>query len=413
MKKVSLKCKVIFTILPLLFGLLLVYPNATLVLPENRIISNNNKLMTSQDSIFDGLYLNYTFAMSGFGKGFSNYSYSNISGNNYNVYWDMFLGDSIWDENLDSRVISNSAGTYSYGDGNHAPLWIFTNSTLGQVIPIAVDGAGDHAFNVTKEYVYNLQGFGALNVWQLEDLSFPGGIALYEKSTGFLIKGFFATSPSFNYTLDIITTNMIFTYTTPDSGIFDGLYIAHNYTVGPIGFLSNFSYFEDPIGTHNVTWTVIALGAVSWNEYIANRTIFNNGGMGFDEGSHTPVWIHTNIAINDIIPITVDGVGDHNFQVKRKAVHNLTGFGWIEIWILQDLANASSEIWYEKSTGLFIQGTFIFGAQNYTLEFVDTNAAFTYVGPPSSGGIPGYNLFLIIGLLVVIPLFLIRFKKRK
>ena len=416
MKNISLKCKVILTILPLLFGFIMFYPRAITVVSENQITSNNNGLMTSQDAIFDGLYLNYTFAMSGLGSGFSNFSYSNISGNNYNVYWDMFLGDAIWDENLDSRIISNSGGVYDYGDGNHAPIWIFTNSTLGQIIPIAVDGAGDHDFNVTREYAYNLAGFGSIEVWQLEDLDFPGGIALYEKSTGFLISGFFATNPVFNYTLEIITTNLLLSYTTPDSGILDGLHIAYNFTLSsnPLPLMSNFSFFEDPIGTHNVTWTIIPYGlATSWNEYIADRTMFNTGSGGFNEGSHTPIWIHTNIQINDIVPISVDGVGDHDFKVKRKTIHNLPDFGWIEIWVLEDLANSSSEVWYEKSTGLLIQGTFIFGGENYTLEFVETNAVFTYVDPPSSSDIPGYNHFLLIGFLIVLPIIIIRIKKRK
>lgn len=414
MKKVSLKCKAILTILPLLFGFVMFYPTAITVVSENQITSNNNGLRTSQDAIFDGLYLNYTFDMPGFGSGFSNFSYSHISGNDYNVYWDMVLGDSTWDENLDSRVISNSAGSFDFGDGNHAPIWIFTNSTLGQIIPIAADGAGDHVFNVTREYAYNLPEFGTIDVWQLEDFTYPGGIALYEKSTGFLIKGFFAMDPTFNYTLEFVTTNLVFTYTTPDSGIFDGLYIAHNYSVGPVTLESNISYFEDPIGTYNVSWSVALLGSVSWNEEVANRTMFNSG-MSGSEGAHSLVWIHIDVSLNDILPIMVDGEGDHNFKIIGDSIHNLTGFGYVEVWILQSLLYPSSEILCEKSTGLILEGFFLFSTGNYTLDFVDTNANFTYVGAPdtSESEIPGYNHFLLIGFLIVLPIILIRIKKRK
>lgn len=323
MKKVSLKCKVILTILPLLFGFLIFYPSAITVVSENQITSNNNELMTSQDAIFDGLYLNYTFTISGAVGGFSNFSYTHISGNDYNVYWDTFVGDIVWDENLGTRVINNSDGTF-FIDGTHAPIWIFTNSTLGQVIQIAAGASGDHPFNITREFVYNLPGFGAIDVWQLEDLSFPGGIALYEKSTGFLIKGFFPVVPAFNYTLEIVTTNLLFDYTTPDSGIFDGLYIAHNYTASTMILNSNFSFSEDPIGTYNVSWNLASVISTSWNEEIANRTMLNSG-IGGSEGAHSPVWIHINVNLNDILPIMVDGEGDHNFKIIGESVHNLVG----------------------------------------------------------------------------------------
>ena len=248
----------------------------------------------------------------------------------------------------------------------------------------------------------------------MEDLTYPGGIALYEKSTGFLIKGFFAMDPTFNYTLDIITTNLVFTYTTPDSGIFDGLYVTQNYTVGPMSLTSNTSYSEDPIGTYNVSWNVIPFGTTSWNEDITNRTMYNSGLSG-SEGAHTQVWIHTNVSLNDILPIMVDGEGDHNFKIIGEKIHNLVGFGYVEIWILQSLLYPSSEIWYEKSTGLLLEGEFIFSTGNYTLEFIDTNANFTYVSPPGTGNgkIPGYNHFLLIGFLIILPIILIRIKKRK
>ncbi|MFW9940072.1 MAG: hypothetical protein ACFFFT_03465 [Candidatus Thorarchaeota archaeon] len=412
MKKISLKCKVILTILPLLFSLMIFYPIGITLVPENKIPTENDELKTSQDAIFDRLYLNYTFTMAGSGSGFSNFSYSHISGNDYHVYWDMFLDDATWDESLTSREISNSVGSYSYGDGNHAPIWIFTNSTLGNFIQIAVDGSGDHVFNVTREYAYNLQGFGTIDVWQLEDLTFPGGLALYEKSTGFLIEGFFATSPVFNYTLDFITTNLVFTYTTPDSGIFDGFYIEHNYSVDTYSLESNISYIEDPIGIYNVTWSVAMMGSVSWNEEIANRTMFNSM-VGGSEGAHTLVWIHTNVDLSDILPIMVDGEGDQNFEVIGDSIHKLIGFGYVEVWILQSSLYPASEILCEKSTGLILEGFFVFSTGNYTLKFVDTNANFTYVGAPDTSKIPGYNHLLLIGFLIVVPIIILRIKKRK
>jgi hypothetical protein len=409
MKKGYLRYKVILTILLLSFGLMIFHPGAITLVSENKLISDNHELKPSQDAIFDGLYLNYSFTMGTTVN--TTFSYSHISGNDYRVNWTLVGADGTWDENLDTRLTSNSAGLMHFGDGNHAPLWIFTNSTLGDLIQIAVDGDGDHVFNVTREYAYNLPGFGTIDVWQLEDLVTPGGIALYEKSTGFLIKGFFTWGPTDNYRLDIVTTNLNFTYTTPDSGIFDGLYIRHKFKEGPLALNSNISYSEDPVGIYNVTWKIFLVPATYWNEEVANRTIYNSD--TFNDWSHTLVWIHTNVTIDDIIPITVDGVGDHNFKVTGQKVQKLDGYGHVEVWILKDLLYPEVEVRYEKSTGLLIEGTFKYIGGNYSVEFLNTNANFTYVGAPDTGIIPGYNHFLLVGFLIVIPIIIVRIKKRK
>jgi hypothetical protein len=413
LKKTALKWKLVITIIPFLFGLLFVSPDVNKVINDNQIKSVISEPKTSQDALFDGLYLNYTFSITGYGSGFSNFLYTHLSGDMYFVYWDMFIGDSTWEEEKDTRFIYNSTGSYAFGDGNHAPLWVFTNTSLYDIVPIAVDGTGSHAFNVTGLYEYNLPGFGIIDVWYLEDLTYPGGVAWFERTTGFLVKGFFPINPTVNYTFDLLSTNLFFNSTISDTGIFNGLRVGYNYSVGALTLPSNISFSVDSMGIYNVTWEVFLVGTISWSEYLGNRSIFNKQppSSGFNLYSHTPIWIHTDVVLNDIVPITVDGVGDHSFQITGQTVHNLAGYGWVEIWILQDLANISSILWYEKSTGLLIQGTFIYGASNYTMTFLDTNAIFTYAS--SSGGIPGYNHLILIGFLIGVSLILIRIKKRK
>jgi hypothetical protein len=415
LKKSAFKWKLAITIIPFLIGVLVISPDVNMLDNDNQIKPDNNGPNTSQDALFDGLYLNYTFSITGYGSGFSNFLYTHISGDFYYIYWDMFIGDSTWEEEKDTRVIYNSTGSYAFGDGNHAPLWVFTNTTLYEIIPIAIDGTGSHAFNVTGLYEYNLPGFGIIDVWYLEDLTYPGGIAWFERTTGFLVKGFFPINPTVNYTFDLLSTNLFINSTISDTGIYNGLHVGYNYSAGAMTLPSNISFSVDSTGIYNVTWDVFLLGTISWSEYLGNRSIFNKQppSSGFNLYSHTPIWIHTDVLFNDIVPITVDGVGDHSFQITGQIVHNLIGYGWVEIWILQDLANASSIVWYEKSTGLLIQGTFIYGVNNYTMTFLDTNAIFTYVNPPSSGGIPGYNHLLFIGFLIGVSLILIQIKKRR
>jgi len=96
---------------------------------------------------------------------------------------------------------------------------------------------------------------------------------------------------------------------------------------------------------------------------------------------HTPVWLFTNISLNDLVLIAVNGEGDHIFNVSDELIYYLSGFGWIEVWILEDLTTPGGIAFYEKSTGFLINGTFYYmgGIGNYTFDFVDTNVEFTYL----------------------------------
>ena len=164
--------------------------------------------------LFDGMYINHTFINPGFGIeiGPSNFSYSYDSGHIFNVNWDSWVDAGSWDVNLLTRIMSNHVNP-SFGSGVRTPAWIFTNVSLNDSVPISVGGEGDHIFNVSDKLIYDLPGYGLLEVWVLIDTDGFGGIAWYEKSTGILLNGTFVYSGgAANYSFVFNDTNVQFTY---------------------------------------------------------------------------------------------------------------------------------------------------------------------------------------------------------
>jgi hypothetical protein len=195
--------------------------------PDEDYIGDNiaTELITIiETKLFDGMYIDHIFST--FGEGFpSNFTYSYYSGSLFFETWGIMGYSYIWYVDSQTRLMS---GGSAFGDGSHTPAWIFTDVSLGDEIftdvslgdeiLIAADGEGDHLFSVAGELIYDLPGFGPVEVWVLEDLTLPGGVAWYEKSTGILLNGtFFYAGGTYNYTFDFIDTNVEFTYYAPPS----------------------------------------------------------------------------------------------------------------------------------------------------------------------------------------------------
>jgi hypothetical protein len=166
---------------------------------------------TSQGEIFDGMYAEYDFTLTDWSN-HTRFEYTHFSGDVYEVSWN-FQGYgtiSTWNENIKNRLISNSFGSELYfNNGSHAPLWLFTNISLGDSVLISVDGSGDQIFNVSGQKSFTFPGFGSHSLWVLQDLSYPSGIAWYDNNTGLLLNGTFIFSGgSMNYTLTLTATNM-------------------------------------------------------------------------------------------------------------------------------------------------------------------------------------------------------------
>lgn len=173
--------------------------------------------------LFDGLFIDHTFNEIGYGSGSTRVSYSQITGSLFYVGWQGSAGgmsiEGYWDVDAQTRLIQNSSGS-GFGNNVHTPFWIYSEATIGDIIPIAVDGEGDHNFNITGDFLYDLPGFGLVDVWQLEDLTQPGGLAWYEKSTGILLYGNFYYFGGFgNYIFDFLDTNALFEYIVFDHDI--------------------------------------------------------------------------------------------------------------------------------------------------------------------------------------------------
>ncbi|MBY9018869.1 MAG: hypothetical protein KGD66_08560, partial [Candidatus Lokiarchaeota archaeon] len=170
-----------------------------------------------------------------------------------------------------------------------------------------------------------------------------------------------------------------------ETELFDGLYIKHTFSSMGYIYNTNFTYTPYTSSLYHETFGVESIGShVSYPGIVDALTRIMSGGSLFVDGAHTPGWIFTDTSLYDTIPISVDGEGDHDFYVTRELVHDLPGFGPVEVWELEDLTQLGGIAWYEKSTGILLNGTFIYsaGMANYTFDFVDTNAKFTIIGPP-------------------------------
>ncbi|MFX1478907.1 MAG: hypothetical protein ACFFCI_12320 [Promethearchaeota archaeon] len=196
---------------------------------------------------------------------------------------------------------------------------------------------------------------------------------------------------------------------TSQGKIFNGLYA--NYTfVSVLTYNTMFTYNYDTGAFYNVTWLVQGSGTGSWLENIQTRITLNSSG-GFGNGVHAPVWVFTNLTVGDNVFIAVDGVGDHPFNVTSELSVTYPGFGSLNIWVLQDTLYPSSLIWYERSTGLLLNGTFIYFAGSYTFTLTATNMFSHYQG--GKGGIPGYNVFVIITMAAIFSLIIIKKRKKR
>ncbi|MFX0021022.1 MAG: hypothetical protein ACFE9S_01755 [Candidatus Hermodarchaeota archaeon] len=194
---------------------------------------------------------------------------------------------------------------------------------------------------------------------------------------------------------------------TSQAHIFDGLYA--NYTgTGSIAGNVSFTYIYDSGTFYNVSWREPGIGITStWREDTQTRLISDATG-GFGGGSYTPIWIFTNMSIGNSTTIVVDGGFNHPYTVVNESVGNYPEIGNLEVWVLED-DWYSTHAWYEKSTGLLINGTFQWFGGSYTLTLTETNMPFPTGGGP---GIPGFEIFLVLPLIGIITLLILQRRQK-
>lgn len=165
------------------------------------------------------------------------------------------------------------------------------------------------------------------------------------------------------------------------SPLFDGMYLHHNLTDVGFGiYPSNVSYSHISGNLYDVVWS---LG--TWFDYwqVDSNTREISGSIStyFADFTHTPFWIFTNVSLGDNVLISSIWDGDHTFEVTDELIYDLPGYGPVGIWVLQDLADPTAVVWYEKSTGILLNGTFYYGGGNNYLifDFISTNNVFNTI----------------------------------
>ncbi|MFW9872922.1 MAG: CARDB domain-containing protein [Candidatus Thorarchaeota archaeon] len=323
--------------------------------------------------LFDGMYINYSFNLANIYIGQTQVSYTQLSGSKFHTLWEGILSGmpltNHWDVDTQTRVMENGDGNFYFGDNHHTPIWIFTDISISDIVYIAADGEGDHAFLVSGDIIYDIPDFGPVEAWVLEDLSLPGGIAYYEKSTGVLLKGTFCyVGGMFNYTFDLTQTNVLF-----NRLVFD-----HDLRVN----LGTPSYCE------------------IYNTYTISATIINTG---TNDETGVDLFLYLDGVIIDSVHISSLASGssqtiDYSWTPMNYGVYNFSAYAPPVVGETYTSDNTKIKIIHlHKITlfdGMFLNYSFTLWGASYPLEFLysDVSDSIFHVdyslypgGPPQTG----------------------------
>ncbi len=105
------------------------------------------------------------------------------------------------------------------------------------------------------------------------------------------------------------------------------------------------------------------------------RIISNSDNPRWENTSHEPFWIHTNVELNSTVYVSsAVTVGDIMMNVSSQEVISLWGKSY-DCWRLTDLGATNSTAYYDRNTGFLINGTYEWGGFfTYTFYLVKTNA---------------------------------------
>ncbi|MEJ2248461.1 MAG: ABC transporter substrate-binding protein [Candidatus Lokiarchaeota archaeon] len=168
---------------------------------------------------------------------------------------------------------------------------------------------------------------------------------------------------------------------TIEYGIFDGLQLRYNYSVEFGGVEQSipldFEYLKLNDILFNVSFTANLTIFGGWQENVETRMMNNTYGANLGDSCHTPLWIPTNIKMGYYISISnVMGV-DQFYEVVDQGNYNYFGNQMLDYWELHNLRDSSLNLWYEKSSGILLNGTFGAGdgllPYSYKLRLMQTN----------------------------------------
>jgi len=187
------------------------------------------------------------------------------------------------------------------------------------------------------------------------------------------------------------------------SPFFDGMYIQHSLSVTGMTYSSKMAYTLLSGSNFQVLWTLDETPQDQWDENLKTRQMSNKM-MGSQTGSYTPNWIFTNVSVGSIVLISVFSDGDRSFEVIGESTVRLSGSVGVEVWILRD-QGYSNIVYYEKNTGIFISGSFIYGMYQLDYTYAGSNIAFSTVdmpiAPPPETPPPIDPLLIIIILIII------------
>ena len=222
------------------------------------------------------------------------------------------------------------------------------------------------------------------------------------------------------YFLIFVLTSLIFSSIFTSNALaqikpFDGMYADYIFSFEDVPneyYNTKFRYSHVSGDLYNVTWFIEGEGISTWIENKETRVISNStGSFSFDDGSHSKLWIYTNLTVTDSTLITVNGDGDYSFEIIYDINATLFGIGEVEVWVLRNEVLTDSYALYEKSTGLLIYGYFVNSFDTYTLQLTNTNVFLPEEA--ETPGIPGFSVFIIIPTILITSLIIIRTKKKK
>ncbi|MFX1479426.1 MAG: Ser-Thr-rich GPI-anchored membrane family protein [Promethearchaeota archaeon] len=179
-----------------------------------------------------------------------------------------------------------------------------------------------------------------------------------------------------------------------NSVLFNGIYIDFNLNFWdsdePYDTYLDYSYLSGNTFRAHWLWPSFLISFnFRWSVDTTTRLMSNRVGdpiFGdiFIDDYHDFAWIPTDTKLNDTISIAAIWDLEHTFNVTDEIIYDLPNYGPVEVWILQDLNFTNYFAWYEKSTGILINGSFYnqMVLDAYYLEFQATNAQFEYAAPP-------------------------------
>lgn len=191
-------------------------------------------------------------------------------------------------------------------------------------------------------------------------------------------------------------------------GITDGMYIKYIFdsstrrfeNLDPLPGTATYTKTSDEIIHVDWKWALCESNCIgSWDVSTSTRIVSNNDGSSPSawDGGHDWSWIFTDVFLNDQITI-------YNLLNGSDVVYTITdeaNYDSMAVWQLED--DHESVLWYEKSKGFFVNGTFRSKTSWAKFEFEGTNAL-------GKAAIPGYNYIFLIGLLLVSAIVLLKHK---